>query len=398
MGVRIAALRNEKARQWLEGRKTLFEELGKKIRPGDKIIWVHCASAGEFEQGKPVIEALKQHYPSYRILVSFFSPSGMSAARNYTAADIITYLPEDSPANAWRFTDLVKPKLAVFVKYEFWYNHLAVASVRGVPLVLISGIFRKDQAFFKWYGSPYRQVFFHFRHLFVQDQASLQLLKDHGITEASVGGDTRFDRVQKIAGNFTELDAIRDFAGSGPLIVAGSTWPEDESLLAGYIKHRSVKLIIAPHEIPAAHLQSIDALFPEAIRFSKWNKASKAHVLVIDNMGMLSRLYHYSTITYVGGGFNKSGIHNTLEAAVYGKPVVFGPQYQKFKEARELIEKGGAFSITDSAGLQKVLDSLLQNQEQLARASAAAKSYVAENTGATERFLKFIQENLLLTS
>jgi 3-deoxy-D-manno-octulosonic-acid transferase len=424
LGIRIASAWNPKAKEWINGRKNLFEELQKKIKPRDKVIWFHCASAGEFEQGKPVIEELKSVYPSHKILVSFFSPSGYNAARKYQYADIITYLPLDTNKNAKRFVELIKPELVVFVKYEYWYHHLYAVAFHNIPLIMVSAIFRKDQLFFRPYGKFYKQILFLFRQIFVQDENSLELLRANNIHHCSLSGDTRFDRVKKIAQNFSEVSLLKEFIGDSHVIVAGSTWEGDEEILASYMKDHSVKIVIAPHEIKKDHILHLQKLFPDCVLYSKlkelfsqaevqstsiWKsineqqqkdlqkKLAEAKTLVIDSMGMLSRLYYYATITYVGGGF-KTGIHNTLEAVVYGKPVLFGPKYQKFKEARDLIAGGAAHSINNAEELKIKMDHLLNDPEQLSKAGNAAKKYVEENVGATQKILQYIQENRLLTN
>lgn len=423
--VRITALWNKKARQWVEGRKNLFEELKTKITQNDRIIWMHCASAGELEQGKPLVEQLKKIYPSYKILVSFFSPSGFIVAKKYTQADIITYLPADTKKNARKFIELVNPQLVIFIKYEFWYHHLSAIAFRHIPLLSVSAIFRKEQAFFKWYGRFYRQMLFLFRYIFVQDEASLELLKKNSINHCNISGDTRFDRVKEIAANFSSLPVVDFFINGKKTIIAGSTWQNDEEHIAGALKNfSSCKLIIAPHEINEAHLASLEQLFPGSFLYSTiepllqtkedgnvvWatiknqqtidlqSRLVNVQTLIIDNIGMLSRLYYYATITYVGGGFNKSGIHNTLEAAVYGKPVLFGPNYQKFKEARDLVTAGAAFSITSAEELKIKLNDFFNDSQQVQNAGNAAKNYVEKNTGATNKIIQFIQENRLLTN
>lgn len=403
IGIRLASPWNKKAAKWTGGRKNIFEELRNKISKNDRVIWVHCSSAGEFEQGKPVIEALKQTYPRHKILVSFFSPSGYAIASAYTYADHITYLPLDTRKNAEAFIRLVHPELVIFVKYEFWYHHLATAAFHHIPILLISATFRKDQVFFKGYGRFFRQMLFLFRHIFVQDKASLNLLQANGITHSSISGDTRFDRVKKIADQATEVNSIRAFTGNKKTIVAGSTWPGDEALLADYLKtNPDVKLVLAPHEINKTHLDGLKDRFENSIFYSSINSEAgvmeKAQVLIIDSVGLLSRLYQYATITYVGGGFTKDGIHNTLEAAVWGKPVVFGPNYKKYREAKELIEAGGGFSIANSGELKKLADEMLTNEQYLQATSKKAKNYVIENTGATQNILQAIQAKRLLTN
>jgi 3-deoxy-D-manno-octulosonic-acid transferase len=424
LGIRITSLWNPKAKQWVNGRKNLFEQLKQKISAGDKLVWFHCASAGEFEQGKPVIEQIKKQYPSHKVLVSFFSPSGFGGARNYQHADIVTYLPADTRKNAKRFVDLVNPQLVVFVKYEYWYHHLTAIAFRHIPLLMVSAIFRGDQLFFRSYGRFYKQLLFLFRQIFVQDKRSLILLQTNGINHCTVGGDTRFDRVTEIAGRFSEVPFLKEFIGDSKVIVAGSTWEQDEEILANYVKSSIAKLVIAPHEIKEEHVQRLQRLFPGCFRYSQlqsmfsnalpggtsiWNSINEqqeedvrerlveAKTMIIDSMGLLSKLYHYATVTYVGGGF-KSGIHNTLEAVVYGKPVLFGPKYQKFKEARDLLEKGAAFSVTNAAEIKPRIDHLLNDPSELLKAGAAAKNYVEENTGATGKVVQYIQENRLLTN
>ncbi|MGZ5222296.1 MAG: 3-deoxy-D-manno-octulosonic acid transferase [Chitinophagaceae bacterium] len=361
-------------------------------------MWIHCASAGELEQGKPVIEALKNNFPSHKILLSLFSPSGYAVAIKYQLADIVTYLPADTRSNAKRIFDIIKPELVIFVKYEYWFHHLSVVAFHHVPLLLVSAIFRKEQIFFRGYGKFFIQILFLFRKIFVQDQSSLELLNAHQVNHAVVIGDTRFDRVKKIAGNFTPLPVIDVFINHKKAIVAGSTWPEDERLLAAFVNSQDIKLIIAPHEINEGHIQNIEKLFPGSIRYSRIENAdNNSNVLIVDNFGLLSKLYYYGIITYIGGGFNKSGIHNTLEAAVYGTPVFFGPNYQKFKEARDLINCRGAFSISNEEELKSKMNLLLNDAKHLEISSKASAKYVEENTGATEKIIQFIQANRLLT-
>jgi 3-deoxy-D-manno-octulosonic-acid transferase len=394
LAIRLASFWNKKAKEWLDGRKNLFTALEQQLSGMEKIIWVHCSSAGELEQGKPIIERLKQQYPEHKILLSFYSPSGYKVAATYKHADIITYLPLDTRKNAQRFISQVNPELVIFVKYEFWYHHLSAAAFRHIPVLLVSAVFRKEQAFFKGYGKFYQQVLFLFRHIFVQDETSLKLLKNNGIEHCHISGDTRFDRVQEISEKFTRLPLIEDFIGDARVIVAGSTWSDDERLLSSC----NAKLIIAPHEINEPHLAQIEKLFKDSVRYSQLQKANiPAQVLIIDNIGMLSRLYYYATIAYVGGGFTKDGIHNILEAAVYGKPVLFGTNYKKYREAKELIETGGAFSVANAEELHIRIDNLLTDPSQSRQASRAAQNYVQMNTGATQKVLQFIQEKRLLT-
>lgn len=424
LAIHIASLWNSKAREWINGRKDLFDELKKKIDNNDRTIWFHCASAGEFEQGKPLIEEIKRLNPSHKIVVSFFSPSGHSAAKKYSYADVITYLPADTKKNAKQFVELIKPELVVFVKYEYWYHHLSAVAFRQIPLIMVSAIFRKKQLFFKPYGRFYRQLLFLFRQIFVQDIDSLELLKASGIEHCSVSGDTRFDRVKKIAGNVSEIPLLKEFIRESKVVIAGSTWNTDEEILAFYVKNNPVKIVIAPHEIKKVHIQKLQQSFPDCLLYSElkelfahtevqtnsiWHsineqqekdlqkKLANARTLIIDSLGLLSKIYYYATVTYVGGGF-KSGIHNTLEAVVYGKPVLFGPKYQKFKEAKDLIKKGAAFSISNAGQLKIEMDHLLNDPSELSKAGDAAKDYVEKNIGATQKIIQFIQENRLLTN
>jgi len=379
---------------------------------------MHCASAGELEQGKPVAEALKKNYPNYKLLVSFFSPSGYVVGKKWPVADYVFYLPLDTAKNAYRFVEIVQPKLVVFIKYDYWFHHLNEVKKNNIPLILVSAIFRSQQAFFKTYGGFYKKILRLFTWLFVQDEASLSLLQSIEIKNASVAGDTRFDRVLSIfetnkKGSFDALENIKAFANNAAVLVAGSTWPEDEKLLLdGLKKYGDVALIIVPHEITNAHLQSIEALFPSSVRYSQLNKklispeheprsthqrVANQHILIIDSFGMLSRIYQIASVAYIGGGFNKSGIHNTLEAAVWSKPVIFGPNYQKFKEARELINAGAAFSVAAASELEALAPTLFDGFEQAEKSGEAAGKYVRQNSGATDKILLYIQENRLLT-
>ena len=399
---------NSKAKQWIEGRKELWNELEKSFPIDSPILWVHSASAGEFEQAKPVIEALKKEYPTHKIAVTFFSPSGYTVGKKATLADYVFYLPLDTPKNAKRFLSVLQAQMVVFIKYDYWYHHLKEVHRQGIPLLLVSAIFRKNQVFFKWYGGFYKMMLHFFTHLFVQDESSKTLLAQHGITHASVSGDTRFDRVATIANNFTPIKELELFTANHKVVVAGSTWPEDESNLQSALADaKDVKLIVAPHEIHTDHIKSLQNLFTDSVLFSELKKerdnqkVSKPFyskkVLIIDNFGMLSRLYTYADVTYIGGGFNKSGIHNTLEAAVWGKPVVWGPNFEKFREAKEIVAAGGGFTYSSTTDLKGILNLLLQDNEARIKAGAASRSYVLQNGGATQKIIHYIQENRLLT-
>jgi 3-deoxy-D-manno-octulosonic-acid transferase len=402
IAIEIAAIGNKKASAWIQGRKNLFENLIRQIDNQNSYIWIHSASAGEFEQAKPVIDGLKTKYPDHKILVTFFSPSGYEAGKKFKKADIISYLPLDTAKNAKNFIQLVKPKLVVFVKYDYWYHHLKMISKNQIPLILISTIFREEQPFFKFYGSLHKKMLHFFTRIFVQDSRSLDLLKRINISHASISGDTRFDRVNDITKQQLSLPLIDQFINNKKTIVAGSTWPEDEQLLSEIMRdnNHDFKLILAPHEITSHHIKSILSNFTNALKYSQANEkdVSSYSTLIIDSVGILSQLYKYGTITYIGGGFNKSGIHNTLEAAVWGKPVLFGPNYQKFKEARDLINLNAACSVSTPSDLKNEIISLMENENKLTETGKAASDYIQSNKGATNVIIDYIQENRLLTN
>lgn len=410
-GINLAALWNPKAKLWVTGRKKIYDRLSlSRGNNNPQKIWVHCSSLGEFEQGRPVIERLRSDYPAYKIVLTFFSPSGYEIRKDYKGADEICYLPLDSVKNAKQFLDLINPALVVFVKYDYWFYYLNECKKRNIPLLMVSAIFRNDQPFFKWYGGLHRKMLGCFTHFFVQDNDSLHLLESIDIkNNVTVSGDTRFDRVAEIAEKFQPIPDIERFVGDCQTIVAGSTWPNDEKIIQQAARNfPELKIIIAPHEIHAAHLNQIRSIFPAAILYSELNtdqaaspaggqQARTGQCLIIDNIGMLSRLYRYATVTYLGGGFDK-GIHNTLEAAVFGKPVLFGPNYKKFKEAIGLIQSGGGIAITTPADLISSLKQLLNDQNELDSKSKNAFDFVKENRGATQKIMNYIEEKRLLTS
>jgi len=397
------------------GRRGIWEKLRSEVRsrmPEEKLIWVHCASLGEFEQGRPIIERIKAQGTRNKILLTFFSPSGYEIRKDYKGADWVFYLPIDGKRNAKRFLEIVNPSLVIFVKYEYWYYYLKTIRQNNIPLLLVSSLFRQNDIFFKWHGGLQRKMLSFFSHLFVQNESSRDLLNTIGLAEkCTVSGDTRFDRVIEIAENATSIPEIEKFIDNNKAIIAGSTWPHDEKILKETIEtinDPSLKLIIAPHEINEEHISQLQKLFPAAVLYSQLQipnppagragfKSQISNILIIDNIGLLSRLYKYAFITYVGGGFGK-GIHNTLEAAVYGKPVFFGPVYQKFNEAVELIKTGGAISIQNSGEFISTVQQLMKNENEYGKCGNNAKAYVYSNKGATEKILKFIHENLLLTN
>lgn len=387
----LASLFNSKAKKRLIGQRQAFTSLNEKIKneSGVKYIWFHAASLGEFEQGRPVIEAVKKTHPEYKILLTFFSPSGYEVRKNYNGADIVCYLPLDTPSNAEKFINLVKPAKAIFIKYEFWPNFLSYCRRYNIPTYVISANFRKEQLFFKWYGKKYADVLKSFECLFVQDEKSRMLLEEIVVTKVKVAGDTRFDRVVDIASVRKNLPVVETFKNGQKLIIAGSSWPKDEDMLIRYLQeNKKLKLVLAPHEIDESHIQEIESkLKTNVVRYSKAtiDNVSSASCLIIDNFGLLSSVYQYADITYVGGGFGV-GIHNVLEAAVYGKPVIFGPNYKRFREACDLIAYGGAFSVDDYLQLKSRFDWLLLDET----AGQRASEYVLKNVGATKKIVDTI--------
>ncbi len=386
---------NRKAKLWIDGRRNIFQ----KIEPFtvNKPIWFHFASLGEFEQGRPVLEALKGKFPEKKIVISFFSSSGYEVRKNYALADLVVYLPLDTTANAKRFVTLINPEFAVFTKYEYWYHYFNELNKRQIPTFVISAIFRKNQSFFRWYGALNRKMLAFISHIFVQDEQSKLFLSEIGITKVTVSGDTRFDRVYQNAKDIEENDLISCFCGNNKVFIAGSTWPTDEKLIAELAgKMPDWKFIIAPHEIKEEKIKDLIHMLPngKAIRFSEAEekRLAQASILIIDNIGLLSALYRYGNISYIGGGFG-AGIHNTLEAAAFGMPVLFGPKYKKFPEAKELINRGAGFSITSFDELQVVV-SKLQTPEKIEEPGIKAANYVAEKIGATEIILHKISANV----
>lgn len=392
--IHLAAPFNHKAALMIKGREDWDDRIREKIHKGDRNIWVHCASLGEFEQGRPVIEAIKKDFPHYKIILTFFSPSGYEIRKNYANADCICYLPADTPRNAAKFIALVKPEMAIFVKYEFWNNYISVLHVNKIPLYLISGIFRSGQHFFKWYGSFFRSILIKFEKIFVQDQASFDLLSGIGIRNVVLAGDTRFDRVMQLTGTAREIPQIEQFRGGEILFLAGSSWKQDEEIIAQYINSfpGRMKWIFAPHEIDSSNIDRIEKLIKTScVKFSDYDeKTAGARVLIIDNIGMLSSAYRYAFISAVGGGFGK-GIHNILEPACWGIPVLFGPNHEKFKEAVDLLQAGGARSFTSYDDFKTIMDEWLTNGELYKTSSEIAGKYVIEHTGATEKIIKQIE-------
>lgn len=395
LAISAASLFNTKAKRWIEGRKDIFKKLEAAIEKDKPLAWFHCASLGEFEQGRPVIERYKERYPDHKILLTFFSPSGYEIRKNYAGADHVFYLPLDTRANAERFISITDPSIIFFIKYEFWFNYIDVLHKRNVPFYLVSANFRKSQHFFKWYGGWQRKMLHYYRHIFVQTDNSKRLLNDIGVKNVTISGDTRFDRVAQVAAQAKDIRIAEEFSKDGFTIVAGSTWPEDEVLLAEVMKEPKIKMIIAPHEIEEHKIEFLLTLFGKHAKVCRYSQANEtalkdSRVLIIDNIGMLSSLYRYGKVTYIGGGFGK-GIHNTLEAAAYGRPVIFGPNYEKFNEAKELVKISGAFSITDEEELLRIIVRFINDHPGLQQASDASGQYVQKNKGATEMILGKIE-------
>jgi 3-deoxy-D-manno-octulosonic-acid transferase len=389
----LAAPFNIKARQISQGRKKTFQELHAKIKHDKPVIWVHCASLGEFEQGRPIIEAIRKEHPGYQVFLTFFSPSGYEIRKNYELADYICYLPADTKRNAQKLIGLVRPEIVFFVKYEFWHHYINELKRQNIPLYLVSAIFREKQQFFRntpW-GKWYRQMLFCFEHFFVQDEQSVQLLKQIGVTNVTRAGDTRFDRVAEIAQNGKPIPLVEKFKGDHLLVVAGSTWKPDEELLVQYIhSHPETKFIIAPHETKRGNVDRlINLLKTNVICYTEANNESVMNnqVMIVDTIGILSSIYRYADLAYIGGGFGV-GIHNTLEAAIFGMPIVFGPNYLKFNEATSMVSLGIAFPVNDSVSLSSIFHQLLSDNEKRNWISLECTKFTNQNLGATQIILK----------
>ena len=395
IGVAIASHFNEKVRKMWRGERDATRVLQEKVDPNAQYVWFHAASLGEFEQGRPLMEQLRREHPDYKILLTFFSPSGYEVRKNYEGADIICYLPLDTIVNARRFLRAIRPVMAFFIKYEFWYNYLHILKHRNVPVYSVSSIFRPDQIFFKWYGRQYAHVLNCFTHFFVQNEVSKQLLAKIGIKDVSIVGDTRFDRVLQIKEAAKQLPIVEAFCQQSKVFIAGSSWQPDEDIFIPYLNaHPDWKMVIAPHVIGEDHLKQImDKL--EGRKVVRYTEATEenvkdADVLIIDCFGLLSSIYHYATVTYVGGGFGV-GIHNTLEAAVWGVPVIFGPNNQRFQEAQGLKACGGGLEIQNADDFNHVMQRFLDDPQSLEKASKEAGDFVKQRAGATDRVLSFVQ-------
>ena len=400
LGVIIYSLFNEKVRKMWRGEREAIRILREKVDPDAQYVWFHAASLGEFEQGRPLMEQMRREHPEYKILLTFFSPSGYEVRKNYEGADIICYLPLDTITNARRFLRTIRPVMAFFIKYEFWYNYLHILKHRHIPVYSVSSIFRPGQVFFRWYGQQYSRVLKCFTHFYVQNETSRELLSTIGITDVTIVGDTRFDRVLQIKASAKQLPIVENFISRKEeetrIFIAGSSWqPDEEFFIPFFNEHREWKLIIAPHVIAEDHLQQIEKLLAgrKVVRYTQLANAQHqtpdtqdAEVLIIDCFGLLSSIYHYADVTYVGGGFGV-GIHNTLEAAVWGVPVIFGPNNQRFQEAQGLKACGGGLEISNADDFHLVMQRFLDNPQDMTTAGQKAGAFVEQMTGATAKIL-----------
>lgn len=402
--IHIAANFDPKAKLWVNGRRDWRTKLSAAIKKtgNQDLIWVHCASLGEFEQGRPVIEKIKQQSPDSKILLSFFSPSGYEIRKNYELADVICYLPHDSKKNAIDFINICKPKTVIFVKYEFWLNYLFQLKAKNIPTYLISAVIKQHQPFFKWYGGQFIKGLNTYKTIFVQDEESLKLLKSLGTNSGVICGDTRVDRVLEVKESVVENKIVKEFSASGPTIIAGSTWPKDnviliESFLQLKKKYPELKLIIAPHEVDEKSIKELSSLLDaHSVNYSLY-KANitqpNCDILVVNTIGVLAAIYQYAKLAYIGGGFN-NGIHNILEPAVFGLPVLFGPNRKKFNEAAALIANGAAFEIHSSQEVSRQIDQLLSNSKEFMISSQAAINYINQSKGASMKIIEHVFNRL----
>lgn len=385
LGCNIAALFNKKVRTMMRGHHDTWRILRRQIGTS-RYVWFHAASLGEFEQGRPLMERLRREHPERKILLTFFSPSGYEVRKNYAGADVICYLPFDTPFNAIKFVKMARPEAAYFIKYEFWRNYIDILHRNNVPVYSVSSIFRPGQIFFRWYGRNYARVLHRMTHLYVQDEASKQLLAGIGVNQVTVVGDTRFDRVIDIRNAAKPLPLVERFAGCWRVLVAGSSWQPDEDIIISYFNtHPNLRLVLAPHVVSEDHLRQIESKLQRPhVRYSTATSKSvaEADCLIIDCYGLLSSIYRYATVAYVGGGFGV-GIHNVPEAAVYGVPVIIGPNNKKFREAQALLANGGCREIHSAADFAAIMDRFLSDKDELSRAGQAADNYIKQNAGAT---------------
>jgi len=392
--LKIPALFSHKLGLFVKGRKGVFASMETQLTKQDRVIWVHAASLGEFEQGLPVIQRLKKSHPGHKLLVTFFSPSGYEVKKNSREADVITYLPMDTFGNVRRFLRIVSPKMAIFIKYEIWPNYLRALHNQQIPVVLVSGVFDKQQVFFKWYGGFMRKALGRFTHFFLQDAASSQLLHSIGLQNTTVTGDTRFDRVSEILERDNTLPFMKAFKDGHLCFVAGSSWPEDEQLLVPYLEtaEKNVKWVIAPHDIKETHIKKLrTAISKKTVLFSeiKEQDLTDADVLIIDTIGLLTKIYSYADIAYVGGGF-ATGLHNTLEPAIFGIPVIIGPKYEGFKEAEALVESRGILVVHDKGSFAEVADKLIREPAHREKTGKINTTYIAEHRGASNEIVRYL--------
>lgn len=393
--LKIVALFSPKIRLFVNGRKDVFTILKENIKPSDKTIWFHAASLGEYEQGLPVIEKVKEKYPSHKIIVTFFSPSGYEVRKNNTVADVTLYLPLDTKQNAKQFLKLAHPEMVFFIKYEFWLNYLNELKKNNIPTYLVSGIFRDNQIFFKWYGGFYKKALDAFTYFFVQNESSKNKIESIGYKNVIISGDTRFDRVVAILERDNTLDFIAEFKNNITTIVIGSSWPKDETLLTEYINttQEQVKFIIAPHNIKPEQITALQqSITKKTVLFSEKESKNLADydVFIIDTVGILTKIYSYATIAYVGGGFGNPGVHNILEPATFGLPIIIGPNYSHFAEATELVQLGGCISITNIEELETEFNNLITDKDHLNEKGLICKSYVQNKKGATDKIMTTI--------
>lgn len=397
--IKVAACFNPKAKLWVEGRNGIIQRIQEVMNSNQqRVVWIHSASLGEFEQGRPVIEAIRDQYPAYKILLTFFSPSGFEVRKNYNGVDYVFYLPADTPANARDFIDAVKPSVAIFIKYEFWFNFMKELRHNNIPIIIISAVFRPGHHFFGWYGFWFRKQLASINRFYVQNESSGEILRRNGITQVVVSGDTRFDRVKEVSSQEFSHPIVEAFASGHQVLIAGSTWPPDEVLILALTKKSPInfRLLIAPHEV---NEQRIDELIKEfgngALRLSQANTGNvrDARILIIDNVGMLSQLYRYGHYAYIGGGFGV-GTHNILEAATFGLPLFFGPNHQKFRETIDLIRLRGAFPVSTVACFLSIFEKVASDHYIYQQAHLACLDYIARNTGATEIIMNGLKNYL----
>ncbi len=396
--LKVVAIFQPKMKLFVSGRKNTFSQLTNQLSSTPKTIWMHVASLGEFEQGLPILERLRVQYPNHKLVLTFFSPSGYEVKKNTSAADVVVYLPMDTKANAKRFVDVVNPDLALFVKYEIWPNYLRQLKLRNIPTLLISAIFSERQIYFKGYGGFMRNSLRAFSHFFVQDNTSKKLLKHIGFENSTVGGDTRLDRVSEILNRDNQLDFMNSFKGNQSCFVAGSTWPEDEEILIEYINSNKTetKFVMAPHEIKSAHIEKItSALQKKVVLYSELEHKdlSLFDVLIVDTIGLLTKIYSYADLAYVGGGF-ATGLHNTMEPAIFGVPIIIGPNYSGFKEAEDLVSQGGILPVSDYVGFISLMKKFNTDPNYTHKLGAINSAYISSNKGASELIMKHISKIL----